>query len=351
MGKRIDFIDVAKGIAVISIIMGHLKFGQGSFDPIWRLVFQYHVPIFFIVAGCFLSNRGTMLEFIRDKARRLLVPYVYTCAVMFLILLCYRNFLGGTNPPSLFPGMRAYVVAACYGAGSDLSPVPEGVLPIGALWYLEALFVALIEVRLATGLGRWQGPIVFALAVVACVSARTFFLPFNIQSGLLGGAFVYLGTLFRSWGLLEKPFDSKVALVCAAISALAYYFDITISITRLFLGRWYLGPLVAVTSSVLVLQISQLISQRESILKKVLEFYGANSLAVFCAHLVLLNMGFKYMLFRLTGIDPVASRNAMFCLNLPLQLIITALFVVVAKKAPLAKAAFYPSKRPKRADA
>ena len=42
-------LDIAKGIAMISIILGHLS--------VWRIncvVFTYHIPIFYLITGYFL---------------------------------------------------------------------------------------------------------------------------------------------------------------------------------------------------------------------------------------------------------------------------------------------------------
>ena len=46
---RNKMLDIAKGIAMISIILGHLS--------VWRIncvVFTYHIPIFYLITGYFL---------------------------------------------------------------------------------------------------------------------------------------------------------------------------------------------------------------------------------------------------------------------------------------------------------
>ena len=59
MKKRIEFIDIAKGIAIICIILGHLGSNQ-----INRIVFTFHVPIFFIITGYFTNRIYNNKEFI-----------------------------------------------------------------------------------------------------------------------------------------------------------------------------------------------------------------------------------------------------------------------------------------------
>ena len=62
---------------MISIIIGHL--GEPSIN---RVVFTFHVPVFFFITGYFLSDRKSIKDFIKNKARTLLVPYALTCAVI-----------------------------------------------------------------------------------------------------------------------------------------------------------------------------------------------------------------------------------------------------------------------------
>ena len=49
---RLQYIDIAKGIAMICIILGHL--GNASIN---RIVFTFHVPIFFFITGYFTNKK------------------------------------------------------------------------------------------------------------------------------------------------------------------------------------------------------------------------------------------------------------------------------------------------------
>lgn len=45
---RIEEIDVARGIAIISVIIGHLVWAEGF---LYRFIYSFHMPIF----SCFLD--------------------------------------------------------------------------------------------------------------------------------------------------------------------------------------------------------------------------------------------------------------------------------------------------------
>ena len=50
--KRIDWLDIAKGIAIICTIIGH-SFGK---NRIGVFIFSFHMPIFFILSGYTLKK-------------------------------------------------------------------------------------------------------------------------------------------------------------------------------------------------------------------------------------------------------------------------------------------------------
>lgn len=77
---RLQYIDIAKGIAMICIILGHL--GNANIN---RIVFTFHVPIFFFITGCFTNKKRDLNDFIKNKARTLLVPYIITSIVIIII--------------------------------------------------------------------------------------------------------------------------------------------------------------------------------------------------------------------------------------------------------------------------
>ena len=86
---RVRYIDVAKGIAIICIILGHL--GNSEIN---RVVFTFHVPIFYFITGYFVSRKRSLKEFIANSARTLLAPYYITCFVM-TILGTIKGFRAG----------------------------------------------------------------------------------------------------------------------------------------------------------------------------------------------------------------------------------------------------------------
>ena len=86
--QRLRWIDIAKGIGIVSIILGH----QGV--PLLGFVYMYHLPVFFLLSGYTLKAGPVDAAFLRGKFNRLMTPYFLTGAavsVMNLVNLVLRE--------------------------------------------------------------------------------------------------------------------------------------------------------------------------------------------------------------------------------------------------------------------
>ena len=69
---RIEWLDAAKGIGILMVMFGHNWLE-------WKYCYyfnSFHMPLFFILAGYTFSDRRAPFDFIRQKAKVLIIPYV-----------------------------------------------------------------------------------------------------------------------------------------------------------------------------------------------------------------------------------------------------------------------------------
>lgn len=117
--KRIAWMDIFRGYGIILMIMGHVEFGS-RFD---FFIHAFHMPMFFFISGYFFSNKNiSTLDFIKKKAKALLLPYIVWGGSGYLIWLCYHE-------KSIIPLYHL------------LYNNTEGLPIVGALWFLSALFL------------------------------------------------------------------------------------------------------------------------------------------------------------------------------------------------------------------
>lgn len=89
--KRIDYIDTAKGIATILVILGHL-----SVTPkiIVNSLYTFHIPLFFLLSGFVLNldKFSSYKLFILDKIKKIILPYFFLSFFTWLWIYGVRQF-------------------------------------------------------------------------------------------------------------------------------------------------------------------------------------------------------------------------------------------------------------------
>lgn len=74
--NRYDHIDIARGIAIILVVMGHSC--SSNTGDLNRLILSFHMPLFFFLSGVFAKKiESKMLwEVAKKKAKKLLIPQI-----------------------------------------------------------------------------------------------------------------------------------------------------------------------------------------------------------------------------------------------------------------------------------
>lgn len=85
MGTRINHIDIARGIAILLVVLGHCF--QSSDVALNRVILSFHMPLFFFLSGVFAKPETvkTILGGAIMKAKRLLIPQI-TLSITIILL-------------------------------------------------------------------------------------------------------------------------------------------------------------------------------------------------------------------------------------------------------------------------
>ena len=147
--KREDWVDIAKGFAIISVVLGHISFEYPEIKllPISTLTaWLWHVPVFFMIGGFFLSEEKLIKPgaFIKGKILKLYLPimYIYIPAVLLhnclLDIGFYSTDIDYGDKYVSYWNIKDYIiniVKTLFLAGRE--PV------MGAMWFAYVLFMAL----------------------------------------------------------------------------------------------------------------------------------------------------------------------------------------------------------------
>ena len=130
--KRIAWIDCAKGILILLVMYGHTHWSVNSDIEKWvRLtIYSFHMAGFFILTGLTFNANKNVVQFFKDKAKRLLLPYV----TFSFLYLTYKYLT------SVFFGGPTFNFVS--GFSSIIFPVSGSTeTSVYGLWFFPCLFI------------------------------------------------------------------------------------------------------------------------------------------------------------------------------------------------------------------
>lgn len=205
---RENWIDVAKGIAMLLIIIGHVS---GNMTGWWNFKWVYgiHVMMFFLLSGYTLKPKSLKLEYVNVRFGRLMIPYFITCfMVMIMDLFNSRYILHDCSINRISQIIGQDLIRAFFASGNKkvFGTVETG-SRIGAIWFLPALFFATIIAQYILQKVKdvkWQAVLFACVALTAYITKDFFWLPFSIQSGMMGAFFLWIGYVVRENNVFLK---------------------------------------------------------------------------------------------------------------------------------------------------
>lgn len=282
MKQRIGWIDIAKGFCLIAVMLGHMGIDELGF------VYSFHLTTFFILSGYTLRKSDITLDYLKQKFIRLMTPYFITCTAVvgmdIINAIVYHNVSTQNITNVLYKG----IVKAFFGSGSitNFGSIELG-KGIGAIWFLPAMFFALIFIQLVLRLPSkfTQAATAVAMFLLSAITARVIWLPFSIQAAMFAVPFVLIGKWIKEYEILEK-LKLWHYIILFAIFAGGCYFKVAQVFYMVGCNAkdWIFTPICAVCSSLCIIGISRLIKRCPP-----LEFVGKNSLIFLCVHLFQIN--------------------------------------------------------------
>ena len=279
MKKRIGYIDMAKGLAIILVIVGH-----SSFVPhiAKMILYIFHIPLFFFLSGFTLNVRKyeTFSGYFLNKLKGLVVPFFLLNSFVFLFQLFVMypdqvlsfNILHFIKQLLLSDRLHIYF----------------------QLWFLNVLFLAHIFsyfiLKRRWNLGQWVIIILSLLILVYLgqkVYEREYYLIWNIDLVPVAMIFILLGVWTKNnLHQLEKYFSVYFLPVGVILTVLVGGMNYRLSgnqIVDLYyqqIGNHFLLYLAAISGIWSVLIFFKTLpesSVMKSIGQKTLIYYGVHS--------------------------------------------------------------------------
>ncbi len=302
---RVRWIDVAKGIGIILVSFGHIRNGNGQ--SVWlpelnsaiNIVYLFHMPLFFFLGGLTFSSRRPFPEFLKVKAKTLLVPY-YIFSLYFL-----AKPIAALFSPSLVDSIQANQDYAANIGMHSYNILING----SALWFLWAYFIGELIVYPLSKLlsSHWQYSICGLVLIAGSTTFASCFpsvtLPFCMVKGVEVAGYILIGLTCKQF--LSHVHRKPSLLISAALFALligtaslaAHIEQRGWRITCNTVGA-FIGVAMAVCLSIAIYH------------NGVLEHIGRHSLSFYVVNAFTLNVG-KIVFFKLLGIESTSASPLM----------------------------------------
>lgn len=284
-----------KGIAILCVILGHIN----ELPAIGKnLIFSFHMPLFFIVAGYFFKPVKNYKAKLSKDLKRLIIPYILTGGVIVLYSFLVHFILKQDHENAylsfwafLFPtGLKGIVSANSY-----------------PIWFLCALFWCRQVYNIVfTKNKKWSAIIlvlIISLGATLLYDYGSVRLPLAIIQGLSGMTFYLVGWLICQY---KKHFHWYCGLFSFLIWIVCFrycYVDMIVCYYRNIL----LAIIVAICGTISIYNVSKGLMRlnKISVLKFVpfyLEWAGASSMVILCIHTIE-----RYLPFwEIIGVKPLA---------------------------------------------
>jgi polysaccharide biosynthesis protein PslL len=289
MAKRIEYIDIARGIGILLVVMGHNDFAAVS-PFMYKVIYSFHMPLFFFLSGYFFNATIGFWGFFKKRFHTIMKPYFFTIFLIYFFSISFGK-VG-------FQTAITRIIKSMYGTGHYLDWVQ--------LWFLPHLFVvslyAFVFYRVMANINsrlvRWL--LLLLTLVLASLLLKTFYpfqlsalgkdyelfgLPYSLDLVLLSGFFFIFGSESRHI-TSESLFSNVFFLIVTAASmiALNLLFPQRIDFNTRVYDSFVINTVEAITGILFVFALSKQIERWLPWLASFFKYCGKISLILLLFH-------------------------------------------------------------------
>lgn len=302
MNNRIEYYDIAKGIAICLVVIGHIS----SNSTLNSVIYSFHIPIFFMISGSLIYNSNnknkSLYEYMIIKNNSLLLPYALF-SILYILINCFYNILNGSLN-------YKFILEDIY-----RTLTLEG---INVLWFFPVLFSTSILLKIIIKIKK------DSLKIIVTVLLYTLGLAMLLMVKNLNIRFIYICPIsFVIKTLIVFPFviigyiflkerNNKRTLYKSVISISFIIVTIIIStmynqidINALKIGNPIRFVLLGTLGSVGVIGVCQVLSNLRKIknLLNIFSYWGKLSLLIMVTHNLSFIKVLCYKIYKLLGFN------------------------------------------------
>lgn len=270
MNKRITYLDTAKGILILLMLIGHI-WNEGF---VHDFIYVFHMPAFFIISGMVSSRKEISVrgftEYLFSRIQTLLIPYLF------------------------FEVYAIFVDIICNGAYLNIKGYAYQILTLqlfnGPLWFLMVMFISGLMFFVLQGIKtrplKYTVMLVLLLLVMLMQQYRAYISPSTVTLALL---YMVIGAWLRTCfdkmsvggGYIWLLFGATILISLTNVGEMPDYQS----------GSRVLFLLGSIVGTAFILGISRWLDHR------FFQFFGQNSLVILGSHYPIIRLTKHFLRF------------------------------------------------------
>ena len=263
--KRIEFIDLAKGICIILVVISHCHINIPYLQYI-------RMPLYFVLSGLFFKEYAGFWDFTIRKTNKILIPFLFFYLVGFLayFILC-----------QIAPDIRINTVVERF---YILDPIYSRLCVNSPLWFLLSLFTINILFyiinKISTNVWVQFGMVAIMTIAGSICKSEEITLYCYFEKTLFYAPFFFMGNMLKKSGVLvgDKTNQTRYKdLLIALLGIVLFLVLALINIRSELMGamRFYAAAIVGVMTLLLTLK-----AYGKSV--PIISYFGRYSIVVLC---------------------------------------------------------------------
>ncbi len=284
---RIEWIDCAKGFAILLVIIGHTVKGD-----LRGAIFSFHMPLFFILSCATYRWSREKEEFV-SKSEKAFKHLIFPAVFMFLIVTIIsviQNLSEFTSLDDALKFIKECILTAVFASGNNVPILDTWIPAIGIPWFFVVLFLGrtlfdYMHLKLTnTKLVVWS----CILCLVGIAFGRLQWLPLSFDIVLAILPMFFIGSRFELFQVESRPVKKFVIYVVLWLATLLPFHFFAHNYMELACRRYLYFPLCYATALLGTLMVSEFgeIVCKLPKLSRFFIYLGKNSMYMLCIHIL-----------------------------------------------------------------
>ena len=310
------------------MVMGHC----GIPGTICKIIYEFHMPLFFFCSGYFLRNiesKTSLIHFFKRKIKGIYL--IFICwSLVFLALHNIFFQLNIYNDITPFHGECSYIYQTSdflYKAIKIVFSMNEHEQLLRSFWFMKQLFLASLLVSTCIYLSNKLTHYNHAhLVVLICLFNMTIIskgfnwtLPavWDISLVFMSSTFYLSGYIFNKYDILTKIKKAWISLLCLVVLLIGAFVLPWTNMLEYNTTTTIPFVTTAISGTILTINLSQIIEKFK--IKQFFYYLGQNTMVIFALHMLCFKIGnlikiaiYDMPIYRLAEFQIIYDHNTLF---------------------------------------